>query len=61
MFADEGGIYRHRWSDQSTFPFVLGAFNAKVGNIGGECQEMVCVGSQGGQQFNPFQSLFRFP
>lgn len=35
VFADEGGIWRHRWSDQSTFPFVLGAFSAKIASFGG--------------------------
>ena len=35
VFADEGGIWRHRWSDQSTFPFILGAFSAKIASFGG--------------------------
>jgi hypothetical protein len=35
IYANDGGIYRHRWSDQSTFPFVLAAFSAKIRNFGG--------------------------
>jgi len=34
-YANDGGIYRHRWSDQSTFPFVLATFKAKVLYFGG--------------------------
>jgi hypothetical protein len=37
LFADDGGIYRHRWSDQSTFPLILGTFDVPFGVFGGEC------------------------
>lgn len=35
MYADNGGLYRHRWTDQSTTPWVLTANGAIYRDMGG--------------------------
>lgn len=54
VFADDGGIWRHRWSDQSTFPLVLGTFNAKIAQFAGAfvCIQHECLGSGHSKGYN---------
>jgi hypothetical protein len=35
MYADNGGVYRHRWCEQTTYPYVIDAHGGRAALMGG--------------------------